>query len=189
LESKYHIQTVRIQAGIGSESDPVHLIHSAEKAFRNSKLPGGTFHIDIVVNNAGTAAIINPEDCDIESFNRMYNLNSRGPMLLLKAALPYLPHYRSGRIINVSRIASSVGLEGQTIYGGTKAALEAMTRTWWGELAERATVNAINPGKNSSVSPVMTLSGRDEDMTPLGGQGALYQERRLVRSKNMSSKS
>jgi NAD(P)-dependent dehydrogenase (short-subunit alcohol dehydrogenase family) len=35
---------------------------------------------------------------------------------------------------------------GQSVYGGTKAALEAMTRTWARELAERATVNAVNPG-------------------------------------------
>lgn len=35
---------------------------------------------------------------------------------------------------------------GQSVYGGTKAALEAMTRTWARELSERATVNAINPG-------------------------------------------
>ncbi|KAJ6151135.1 hypothetical protein N7470_007729 [Penicillium chermesinum] len=33
-----------------------------------------------------------------------------------------------------------------SIYGGTKAALEAMTRTWARELADRATVNSINPG-------------------------------------------
>lgn len=32
------------------------------------------------------------------------------------------------------------------MYGGTKAALESMTRTWARELADRATVNAVNPG-------------------------------------------
>jgi SCY1-like protein 1 len=39
-----------------------------------------------------------------------------------------------------------MGFEGQSIYGGTKAALEAMTRTWARELAGRATVNSVNPG-------------------------------------------
>ncbi len=64
----------------------------------------------------------------------------------MQAALPYLPHDRSGRIVNVSSVSSSEGFIGQSVYGGTKAALEAMTRTWARELAERATVNAINPG-------------------------------------------
>jgi NAD(P)-dependent dehydrogenase (short-subunit alcohol dehydrogenase family) len=67
-------------------------------------------------------------------------------MLLVKAALPYLPHYRGGRVLNISNVASSLVGPGQTIYGGTKEALESMTRTWSRELAERATVNNINPG-------------------------------------------
>ena len=35
---------------------------------------------------------------------------------------------------------------GQTVYGGTKAALDAMTRAWARELTMRATVNAVNAG-------------------------------------------
>ena len=69
-----------------------------------------------------------------------------GPLLLVQAALPYLPTDRTGRIVNLSSVSSSLGFKGQSIYGGTKAALEAMTRTWARELAERCTVNAINPG-------------------------------------------
>ena len=76
----------------------------------------------------------------------MYTVNVLGPILLLQAALPYLPHDRSGRIVNLSSVSSSLGFAGQTLYGGSKNALEAMTRTWSRELAERATVNAVNPG-------------------------------------------
>ena len=69
-----------------------------------------------------------------------------GPLLLTQAAVPYLPTDRSGRIINVSSVSSRLGIAGQSVYGGTKAALEAMTRSWSRELADRATVNAVNPG-------------------------------------------
>jgi NAD(P)-dependent dehydrogenase (short-subunit alcohol dehydrogenase family) len=61
-----------------------------------------------------------------------------------------LPRDRSGRIVNISSVSSSAGFSEQSVYGGTKAALEAMTRTWARELSERCTVNAINPG------PVLT---------------------------------
>lgn len=37
-------------------------------------------------------------------------------------------------------------MPGYTVYGGTKGAVEAMTRVWSRELAERATVNAVNIG-------------------------------------------
>jgi NAD(P)-dependent dehydrogenase (short-subunit alcohol dehydrogenase family) len=146
LESKHNIQTVQIQADIGSKGGPERVVNFSKEAFQDAKLPGLSFQIDIIVNNASTGAILNLAESDIDSFATAYNLNTRGPMLLVKAALPYLPNDRSGRRINISSIASSLGLEGQTIYGGTKAALEAMTRTWSRELAERATVNAINLG-------------------------------------------
>jgi NAD(P)-dependent dehydrogenase (short-subunit alcohol dehydrogenase family) len=146
LESKYGVRVVQLQADIGSELGPELLVSSAKAAFQNWEKPESTFQIDIVVNNAGTASIANLQDCSVDSFATMYHLNVRGPMLLMKAAFPYLPHDRSGRIVNISSMASMAGLIGQTIYGGTKAALEAMTRTWSRELAEKATVNAINPG-------------------------------------------
>jgi 3-oxoacyl-[acyl-carrier protein] reductase len=76
----------------------------------------------------------------------MYRTNVLGPLLLMQAALPFLPHDRTARIVNVSSISSTEGFVGQSVYGGSKAALEAMTRTWARELASRGTVNAINPG-------------------------------------------
>lgn len=68
----------------------------------------------------------------------------------MQAVLPHLPHDRSGRIVNVSSVSASLGFAGQSVYGGTKAALESMTRTWARELQFRATVNAINPGPVST---------------------------------------
>lgn len=102
--------------------------------------------IDILVNNAGVSKNQVIEEVTIEEYERQYRINVLGPLLLMQAALPYLPTDRSGRIVNLSSVSSSEGFKGQSIYGGTKAALEAMTRTWARELAERATVNAINPG-------------------------------------------
>lgn len=68
----------------------------------------------------------------------------------MQACLPYLPYDRFGRIVNISSIGSSVSEPAQTVYAASKGALEAMTRVWARELAERATVNVINPG------PIMT---------------------------------
>lgn len=81
-------------------------------------------------------------------------MNVLAPLLLTQAIAPYLPPRGQspplaigrGRIINVSSVSSSLGFTGQSVYGGTKAALEAMTRTWARELGSRATVNAVNPG-------------------------------------------
>ena len=123
----------------------------------------GKFQIDIIVNNAAVAKNSPLEEITSEDFTHQYTVNVLGPILLLQAALPFLPKDRSGRIVNISSVSSSLGFLEQTVYGGTKAALESMTRTWSRELAERATVNAVNPG------PVAT------DM--YGATGPVFQQR------------
>ncbi len=144
LETQYSVACFTIQADLGSPNGPGHLIRAALDYFDSQ--PERKFQIDIIINNAGVASNATVQEFEIKSFDWMYHINVLGPLLLIQEALPYLPHDRSGRIVNISSISSSEGFIGQSVYGGTKAALEAMTRTWARELAERATVNAINPG-------------------------------------------
>lgn len=144
LEAEHGIKAISVQASMGEENGPRHLVDVAKNNFQHPKT--GKFQLDIIINNAGVAGNNYIEDVDCEDFARQFNINVRGPLLLLQAAMPYLPTDRSGRIVNLSSVSSSLGFKGQSIYGGTKAALESMTRTWSRELAERCTVNAINPG-------------------------------------------
>jgi 3-oxoacyl-[acyl-carrier protein] reductase len=133
-----------IQADMGTPNGPAHIVNTAKNHFSHPKT--GKFQIDIIINNAGVSKNLKIEECTIEDYEWQYRINVLGPLLLMQAALPYLPHDRSGRIVNLSSVSSSLGFIGQSVYGGTKAALEAMTRTWARELPERATVNAVNPG-------------------------------------------
>jgi NAD(P)-dependent dehydrogenase (short-subunit alcohol dehydrogenase family) len=144
LETNHAIKTTIVQADLGSENGPAHIIDIAKNHFSHPKT--GNFQIDIIINNAGVSVNRKIQDCDAEDFAFQYNVNVRGPLLLMKAALPYLPNDRTGRIVNLSSVSSSLGFIAQSVYGGTKAAVEAMTRTWARELSERATVNAVNPG-------------------------------------------
>lgn len=144
LESQHGIKAAIVQANMGDETGPKHVVEVARNAFKHPKTD--KFQLDIIINNAGVAGNNLIENITVADFARQYNINVRGPLLLMQAALPYLPHDRSGRIVNLSSVSSSLGYKTQTVYGGTKAALEAMTRTWARELAERATVNSVNPG-------------------------------------------
>jgi NAD(P)-dependent dehydrogenase (short-subunit alcohol dehydrogenase family) len=144
LQQTYNIKCLPVQADLGSENGPAHIIEMTKNNFSHPK--SGKFQIDIIINNAGVASNLAVEECNSDDFAKLYNVNVRGPLFLMKAAMPYLPHDRSGRVVNVSSVSSSLGFERQSVYGGTKAALESMTRSWARELAERATVNAVNPG-------------------------------------------
>ncbi|KAF2424838.1 NAD(P)-binding protein [Tothia fuscella] len=144
LQEQYHISTVVVQADLGSEGGPAHIITIAKNHFAHPKT--GKFQIDILINNAGVSSNNEIAKVNAQDFARQYNVNVRGPLFLIKEAKPYLPTDRSGRIVNLSSVSSALGFVGQSVYGGTKAALEAMTRTWSRELSENCTVNAVNPG-------------------------------------------
>lgn len=120
-------------------------------AAANATADAGQLRIDILINNAGVSQDRFLNDSakgaiDPAYFTWHYTINVLAPLLLTQACAPFLPRDRSGRIVNISSVSSSIGFTGQSVYGGTKAALEAMTRTWARELADRATVNAVNPG-------------------------------------------
>lgn len=140
LSAKYSIHAAPIRANISTEDGVAEVIAHTLQTFPLKP----TIHI--LINNAGIAGNSPIASITPAEFHRQYTTNVLGPLLLLRAALPYLPHDRSGRIVNISSVSSSLGFAGQSIYGGTKAALEAMTRTWARELHTRCTVNAVNPG-------------------------------------------
>ncbi|GAD95339.1 short-chain dehydrogenase, putative [Paecilomyces variotii No. 5] len=153
LISSHKIHVSSVQADLSNPAEAAPRIVSAAKDLFHSYHASSEakFQIDILINNAGVASnqLLNDKEqgpVQTEEFNRVYAVNVLAPLLLTQAVEPYLPHDRSGRIVNVSSVSSSIGYHGQSVYAGSKAALEAMTRCWSRELATRATVNAVNPG-------------------------------------------
>ncbi|KAG4417723.1 hypothetical protein IFR04_009162 [Cadophora malorum] len=164
LTAEYGVTCLVIQADMGIPTGPAHIVNTAKNHFAHPKT--GKFQIDIIINNAGVSKNLTIPECTIPDFDWQYKINVLGPLLLLQAVLPYLPNDRSGRIVNLSSVSSSQGFIGQSVYGGTKAALEAMTRTWARELAERATVNAINPGPVKTDMWAGTTPGFKKNLRP-----------------------
>ncbi|KAF4551857.1 Enoyl-(Acyl carrier protein) reductase-like protein 20 [Elsinoe fawcettii] len=145
LSTQYNITAIPVQADMGTPTGPSQLVETVKSHF--TSLPSTKkFQIDIVIQNAGVAFNASVGEPQLEQFDRLFHVNVRGPLLLMGAVQPYLPTDRSGRIVNMSSVSATCGFERQSIYGGTKAALEGMTKVWARELAERATVNAVNPG-------------------------------------------
>lgn len=154
LSSTHSITCLPVQANLLDPATAATIILDAARnlfSLYNKGGLGAKFQIDILINNAGVASnqTLNDEELGpitAEEFDRVYTVNVLAPLLLTQAVAPYLPQDRSGRIVTVSSVSSSIGYQGQSVYAGSKAAVEAMTRTWSRELASRATVNAVNPG-------------------------------------------
>jgi len=99
-----------------------------------------------LVNNAGMIRAAAIENVSLEDVHDMVTLNMVAPILLTQALVPTMRARQYGRIVNIGSRAA-LGKEGRTVYGGTKAGLVGMTRTWALELAANGiTVNVIAPG-------------------------------------------
>ncbi|GGN52665.1 3-oxoacyl-ACP reductase [Actinoplanes lobatus] len=101
--------------------------------------------LDILVNNAAITLSRPIADLTPEDFDRVLTINTKFPLLAIRAAIPLLPD--GGRIINLSTLNTAVPAPGLALYCASKAALEQITAVAARELGPRAiTVNTVSPG-------------------------------------------
>ncbi|KAK1754295.1 3-ketoacyl-acyl carrier protein reductase [Echria macrotheca] len=107
---------------------------------------GADSRIHILVNNAGTEVVRPLADVTVADYEKVYNLNVRGPLLLTQALLPRFSE-SNNRIINIGSVGGRAGFKALSLYCSSKAALEGFTRCWAHELGGNGTtVNQVNPG-------------------------------------------
>ncbi|OIW28752.1 short chain dehydrogenase reductase [Coniochaeta ligniaria NRRL 30616] len=107
-----------------------------------------TDHIDILVNNAGGGDSKPLMDITPEQLQHEFGLNVYGTIYLTQAVVGIGKMPQGGRIVNVSSIASKLGLDGVTVYSAAKAAQDSITASLAGELGKSRgiTVNSVAPG-------------------------------------------
>ncbi len=107
--------------------------------------------LDGLLNNAAIATGIGGktfEEIDLETWDRVQQVNVRGTWLMVKAMAPLLRRStRGGRIVNLASDTALWGAPNLLLYTASKGAVIAMTRSLARELGPDAvTVNAIAPG-------------------------------------------
>jgi len=108
--------------------------------------------LDILVNNAGATWGAPIEEFPEIGWDKVMDINVKGPFFLTQALLPLLEAAASAedpaRIINIGSIDGlNVNKLGTYSYGPSKAAIHHLTRTFASHLADRnITANAIAPG-------------------------------------------
>lgn len=106
----------------------------------------GDTQLDILINNAGLWGSTPVGSTPLDILEAMLDVNVKAVFWLTQGVLPLL---REGaRIVNLSSIAGRIGRAGgRSVYGASKAAVDAFTRNWALELAPRKIrVNAVAPG-------------------------------------------
>jgi len=108
--------------------------------------------IDILVNNAGILSKPNILEIDEDEWDRVMNINVKGPMFMTQHVLKYMIPQKRGRIINISSLAGrNGGLKTGTAYSVSKAAIIGLTKRTARFAAEFGiTVNAVAPGTSDT---------------------------------------
>jgi NADP-dependent 3-hydroxy acid dehydrogenase YdfG len=110
--------------------------------------------IDVMVNNAGLMPHSPLERGKVEDWDRMIDVNLKGVLYGIAAALPYMRAQKSGHFINVSSVAGHKVRPGSAVYAATKAAVLMLSEGLRQEVKPygiRTTV--ISPGAVQSELP------------------------------------
>ena len=83
--------------------------------------------IDVMINNAGLMPHSPLERLRIEDWDRTIDVNIKGVLYGIAAALPYMQQQKSGHIINVSSVAGHKVSPGGAVYAATKHAVRALS--------------------------------------------------------------
>jgi 3-oxoacyl-[acyl-carrier protein] reductase len=105
--------------------------------------------LDILVNNAGWNVGVPFGDLDgltPDIWDRIQDVNLRGPFFLARAAAPHLRARGAGRIVNVASVAGLRPAGSSIAYAVAKAGLIHLTRCLAVALAPEVTVNCVAPG-------------------------------------------
>ncbi|WP_028787771.1 SDR family NAD(P)-dependent oxidoreductase [Terrimonas ferruginea] len=104
--------------------------------------------IHILVNNAGIAHVGKADTTTEEDFDRIMQVNVKGVYNCLYAGIPQLRKAGGGSIINMTSIASIVGIPDRFAYSTAKGAVRAMTLSVAKDyLADNIRCNCISPAR------------------------------------------
>lgn len=92
-----------------------------------SDIVKGYGRIDVLVNNAGYGLFGAVEDLSIQDIKSQFETNVFGIVRVIQNVLPSMRIQRSGTIVNVSSLAGIAGFPSQSIYCGTKYAVEGIS--------------------------------------------------------------
>lgn len=106
--------------------------------------------IDVLINNAGLDADPKPiEEYSLADFEKVINVNLRGPFLLISKILPYMYKNNNGHIVNVGSTASLRTWPNASLYHISKTALRGLSWSLFTEIREKKSqvrVSTIIPG-------------------------------------------
>jgi len=131
-------QAIGVRCHMGSTADIQNLVRSASDHFGA---------IDVLVNNAANALALPVGSFTEEALQKSFDVNLKGPVLLIQEALPHLEASTTASVINVVSAGAWLFSGNVAMYAAAKAAMVSYTKSMAAALAPMGIrVNALAPG-------------------------------------------
>jgi NADP-dependent 3-hydroxy acid dehydrogenase YdfG len=106
--------------------------------------------LDVLINNAGVMPLSALEQLKVEEWDRMIDVNIKGVLYGIAAALPVMKAQKTGQIINLSSIGGHTVSPTAAVYCATKFAVGAISEGLRQEVGGDIRVTVISPGVTES---------------------------------------
>jgi len=102
--------------------------------------------VDVIVNNAGIGPLSRFDELRVEDWDAMIDVNIRGVLYGIAAALPVFRRQGSGHVINIVSTAGLRIVPAQGVYAATKNAVRTLTEALRQEAGPTLRVTEVSPG-------------------------------------------
>jgi NADP-dependent 3-hydroxy acid dehydrogenase YdfG len=111
-------KAIAVTTDVTDRAKVMHLVHSAVREYGR---------VDVMINNAGLMPQAPLERLKIDEWERTIDVNLKGVLYGIAAALPHMQRQKSGHFINVSSVAGHKVGPGFAVYAATKFGVRALT--------------------------------------------------------------
>jgi NADP-dependent 3-hydroxy acid dehydrogenase YdfG len=120
--------------------------------------------VDVIINNAGVMPLSKLEALKVDEWNQMIDVNVRGVLHGIAAALPVMQRQGAGQVINMASIGAYTVSPTAAVYCATKFAVAAISEGLRQEVGADIRVTVVSPGvvESELAESISDAAGREE---------------------------
>ncbi|MEO5909253.1 MAG: SDR family oxidoreductase [Pelobium sp.] len=122
---------------VKNKADLVELVNIAVEQYEK---------LDVIVNNAGVSQLSRIDELDIDGWEEMIDINLKGVLYGMAAAIPIFKKQKSGHIVNIISTSGIKIVPMQGVYAGTKNAIRTIAEAFRQESNGNIRITGISPG-------------------------------------------
>lgn len=130
-------EAIFVQIDVKNKADLAALVNAAVQYYGK---------LDVIVNNAGVSQLSRIDDLDVDGWEEMIDINLKGVLYGMAAAIPVFKEQGSGHIVNIISTAGIKIVPMQGVYAGTKNAIRTIAEAFRQESDGNLRITSISPG-------------------------------------------